>query len=300
MEKEKILVINADQYVLESLTNLNEKYQIFTAASIEDALQKYRDESFHTVITEINENYPGGVEVVRKLQQVKADTPILVITSHNSIPVAIEAMKAGAYDYITKPFNFDELRLVVMHSLERKKLEEEVRETRLLQDSMFMDPLTQVYNRRFFDELLQHEEWRAKRYPQKFSLLIIDIDGFGDFNARYGAEGGDKVLSCLGTMLKSRVRNTDSVARFDGEKFAVITPHTEKKNAMILASRLLVAVSMEQFAIGGATAGVTVSIGLSTFNEDAFTREALILAAEEALSQAKRLGKNRACLFGGS
>jgi diguanylate cyclase (GGDEF)-like protein len=238
------------------------------------------------------------VEVVQKLQEVKTDTPILVITAHYSVPVAIEAMKAGAYDYITKPFNLDELKLVVMHALERKKLEEEVKEKKLMQDTLFMDSLTQAYNRRFFDELLQHEEWRAKRYPQKFTLLIVDIDDFRKFNDRYGTQAGDKVLSFIGAMLKSRVRNTDSVARFGGEEFAIITPHTEKKNAMVLASRLVEAVAREQFNIEGFKASVTVSIGLSTFNEDAFTKESLMKTAEEALFQAKKLGKNRVCLIG--
>jgi len=298
MEKEKILIVNAGQFVLESVDTLNEKYQIFTAPSFEEALKKFRDDQFHSLIAEITDKYPGGVEVVQKLQQVQTNTPILVITFQNSVAAAVEAIKTGVNDYITKPFNLDELKLVITHALERKKLEEEVKEKKLMQDTLFMDGLTQVYNRRFFDELLQHEEWRAKRYPQKFTLLLVDIDDFKKFNERYGQQSGDKVLSFIGAMLKSRARNTDYVARFGGEEFAIITPHTEKKNAMVLASRLVEAVSREQFAIEGFKAALTVSIGLSTFNEDCFTKESLMKSAEEALFQAKKLGKNRVCLFG--
>ena len=101
----------------------------------------------------------------------------------------------------------------------------------------------------------------------------------------------DNNFSSIAAILKSRVRSADSVTRFGLEEFAVITPHTEKKSALVLASRILEAVSDEQLAIEGSMAGVTASIGMSTFNEDAFTKEALIKTAEETLSHAKKLGK---------
>ena len=298
MEKEKILIVNVNENVLDSVNSLNEKYQIFTAPSFENALRKFKDERFHTVVTVIDNKFPGGVEMVRKLQQVDAETPVLVITFHNSVLIALEVMNVTTNDYIAKSFNLDEPKLVVMHALDRKKIEKESRDKKHLQDALFVDGLIQVYNRRFFDELLQHEELRAKRYPQKFTLLIVDIDDFETFNQRYGSQGEDKVLGFVATILKSRVRSADTVSRFGPEGFAVITPHTEKKRALVLASRLLEAVSGEQVPIDGSMAGVTVSIGMSTFNEDAFTKEALIKTAKEALSQTKKLGKNRVCLFG--
>jgi diguanylate cyclase (GGDEF)-like protein len=298
MEKEKILIVNVNENVLDSVNSLNEKYQIFTAPSFENALRKFKDERFHTVVTVIDNKFPGGVEMVRKLQQVNAETPVLVITFHNSVLIALEVMNVTTNDYIAKSFNLDEPKLVVMHALDRKKIEKESRDKKHLQDALFVDGLIQVYNRRFFDELLQHEELRATRYPQKFTLLIVDIDDFETFNQRYGSQGEDKVLGFVATILKSRVRSADTVSRFGPEGFAVITPHTEKKRALVLASRLLEAVSGEQVPIDGSMAGVTVSIGMSTFNEDAFTKEALIKTAKEALSQTKKLGKNRVCLFG--
>lgn len=298
MEKEKILIVNVNEYDLDSVNSLNEKYQIFTAPSLEDALRKFKDERFHTVVTVIDNKFPGRVEMMRKLQQVNAETPVLVITFHNSVLIALEVMNVTMNDYTAKSLNLDEPKLVVMHALDRKKIEEKSRDKKHLQDALFVDGLTQVYNRRFFDELLQHEEQRAKRHPQKFTLLIFNIDDFETFNLCYGPQGEDDVLDFVAAILKSRVRSADSISRFGPEEFAVITPHTEKKSALVLASRILEAVSGEQLTIEGSKAGVTVSIGMSTFNEDAFTKEALIKTAEEALSQAKKLGKNRVCLFG--
>jgi diguanylate cyclase (GGDEF)-like protein len=298
MEKEKILIVNVNEYILDSVNSHNEKYQIFAAPSFENALRKFKDERFHTVVTVVDNKFHGGVEMVRKLQQVNAETPVLVITLHNSVLIALEVMNVTTNDYIAKSFNLNEPKHLVVHALDRKKIEEESRDKKHLQDVLFVDGLIQVYHRRFFDELLKHEERRAKRYPQKFTLLIVNIDDFETFNQRYGSQGKDKVLGFVAAILKSRTRSVDFVSRFGPEEFAVITPHTEKKRALVLASRLLEAVSGEQLAIDGSKAGVTVSIGMSTFNEDAFTKEALIKTAEEALSQAKKLGKNRVCLFG--
>jgi diguanylate cyclase (GGDEF)-like protein len=296
MEKEKILIVSVNEYDIDSVNSLNEKYQIFTAPSLEDALRKFKDERFHTAVTAIYNKFPGRVEMVRKLQQVNAEIPFLVITFHNSVLIALEVMNVTMNDYIAKSFNLDEPKLVVMHALDRKKIKKKIRDKKHLQDSLFVDGF--IYNRRFFDELLQHEEQHAKRHPHKFTLLILNIDDFETFNLCYGPKGEDDVLDFVAAILKSRVRSADSVSRFGPEEFAVITPHTERKSALVLASRILEAVSGEQLTIEGSKAGVTVSIGMSTFNEDAFTKEALIKTAEEALSQAKKLGKNRVCLFG--
>ena len=130
MEKEKILVVNGDEYVRNTLQkSLSSDYEVFTSASFTRALDVFSEIPFSAVLTEINTSEVKGIEILRKFKQVRADIPIIVITTYNSVSLAVEAMKAGAYDYITKPFNFDELKLVVMHALERQRLLKEAKTT---------------------------------------------------------------------------------------------------------------------------------------------------------------------------
>jgi diguanylate cyclase (GGDEF)-like protein len=230
---------------------------------------------------------------------MNSEVPIIVVTTYDSVPVAVAAMKAGAYNYINQPFNLEELKIVVRHALERQKLQEEVKEKRHFEEMAIMDGLTQVYNRAYFDELIKREEDRARRYPQKFSLLMIDLDDFKKYNDSYGHPGGDKVLRHLGHFFMQRIRTTDFVARYGGDEFAIITPHTDKTNASVLASRLLSMTGRELIRLDESVQfSVTVSIGLATFVDDASSGEGLIKSADKALYEAKKLGKNRMCLFG--
>jgi diguanylate cyclase (GGDEF)-like protein len=147
---------------------------------------------------------------------------------------------------------------------------------------------------------------------------MIDVDDFKKYNDTYGHPAGDEILKKLGQVFLKRSRATDFVARFGGEEFAVIAPHTDKKNASILAGRLVDMVLREEFNFipthqncaskAAEKAGrdlekkditkVTVSIGLATFQDDANTGDDLLKCADVALYQAKTLGKNRICLFG--
>lgn len=300
MEKERILIIDGDEYVRDTLYQcLKKNYEVFTALSFQEALDVFNKGCFNIVITEINNPEVKGIEVLRKLKEIHSDTPIIVVTTYNSVSLAVEAMKVGAYDYITKPFNLDELNLVVMHALERQKLVEEVKEKNVYQELALLDGLTNLYNRRYFEELLSREITRALRYPQEFSLLMIDIDDFKKYNDTYGHVAGDNILKSIAEIFLKRIRNTDFVARYGGEEFVIIAPHTDKKGASILAARIVDLINRKEFSGDNfIIANITVSIGVATFQEDAVTREDLVQRADQALYQAKRLGKNKVCLFG--
>ena len=300
MEREKILIVNGDENVRNALEeSLKKDYEVFSSVAFDKALEVFKEKLFNVVITEINTPDVKGIEVLRKFQTIKSDVPIIVVTTFDSVPLAVEAMKVGAYDYITKPFNTDELKLIVEHALERQKLLEEVKEKKLYQELAVLDGLTQVYNRRYFEELLRREIDRALRYPQKFSLLMIDIDDFKKINDTYGHPAGDKILKGIADLIACRIRSTDFVARYGGEEFSVISPHTDKRGASVLAARLVDLVNRAEFIVEDSKmVKAYISIGVATFREDATTRSELIQRADKALYQAKSLGKNRVCLFG--
>ncbi len=300
MDKDKILIVNGDNNLSQSLVDFLQKdYELFTTTTFMKAMELYKDAQFNTVITELDTEETKGIEVIAKLQSLRSDVPIIVVTTHNSVLVAVEAMKAGAYDYITSPFNPDELKLVVAHALERKKLQEEVQEKKIYQEMAIIDGLTGLYNRRYFDELLAREESRARRYPQKFSLLMIDVDNFKIINDTYGHPQGDNILKKLGEILLRSSRNTDFVSRYGGDEFCIVAPHTNKENASVFAARIMDIIGRDLAVINNeAKASVTASIGVANFNDDAQAKEELLTKADNALYQAKRLGKNRVCLFG--
>lgn len=296
-EKQRILMIDGDVEVRCTLCDqLWKDYEIDIVESFADASNVIKDKVYSVVIVPIDKLGIKSIEIVHKFKDIDADTPIVMIATHNSIPLAVDAMKAGAYGYVTKPFNLDELKLVILHASEWHNLVVEVKEKKVFQEIALVDSLTHVYNRHYFDELIDRESKRASRYPQKFSLLMLDIDGFKQYNDKYGHVAGDKVLSDLGSFLLNISRQTDFVARYGGDEFAIITPHTDKKMASFLAARIVLLVSNTVFGKASKNE-VTFSIGVAEFGEDADTKEKLVECADKALYQAKKLGKNKVCLF---
>ncbi len=160
------------------------------------------------------------------------------------------------------------------------------------------DAMSGLANRRAFDEILHTELPRARRYNNPLSLIIMDLDSFKEFNDRYGHPAGDIRLKEIAEMLKENVREPDIAARYGGEEFAVILPNTGKHGAVKLAERLRNAAEAKaptHHLNDSVIAGYTISLGVATFPEDAVTGQDLLIAADNAELDAKRLGKNRVC-----
>jgi two-component system cell cycle response regulator len=153
------------------------------------------------------------------------------------------------------------------------------------------DGLTDLYNYRYFMERLEAEFSRVKRYKREMSLFILDIDHFKDYNDRYGHLTGDEALRELAGVLQGNTRGVDVVARYGGEEFAVILPETDIEEAIAFAERIRV--SAEE--AGGHLADLTVSIGVSAYDEHIPKAEDIIRNADMALYEAKRGGRNRVC-----
>jgi diguanylate cyclase (GGDEF)-like protein len=160
---------------------------------------------------------------------------------------------------------------------------------------MTIDGLTQVHNKRHFQESLDRELTRSKRYGNPFALVLFDIDHFKRINDTYGHLAGDEVLRRLGTLVKMRVRANDIVARIGGEEFAVILPEAGVVGGVSLAEKLRKLVESERFVYNGEVIPVTLSLGVAAFDATLETSEALIAKADERLYQAKRGGRNRVC-----
>ena len=164
----------------------------------------------------------------------------------------------------------------------------------LLRELAVIDELTGLHNRRFFDCRLSHELDRFERYRHPLSLVLLDVDHFKRVNDTYGHDMGDDVLRHLAGIGQALIRRVDLFARFGGEEFALLLPDTGPEGALVAAERMRKRVEETPVTIDGQEIAITISVGVSS-TSDRFTGDAhgLIRAADQALYEAKRSGRNR-------
>ena len=159
------------------------------------------------------------------------------------------------------------------------------------------DSQTGLFVHRHFQERLQEEIRRAERYNQFLSLIMLDLDHFKRINDEYGHQVGDAVLSETAARLEEKAGSTALVARYGGEEFAVLLPNTPKAKALQIAKAINSFIKVSFIDVGGVHLNITVSVGVSTYPEDALEQEALITAADQALYEAKRNGRDLVMAF---
>ena len=160
------------------------------------------------------------------------------------------------------------------------------------------DSLTKVYNRRYLDHRLNEEVARSRRYENKLSILMLDIDHFKRVNDTYGHQAGDTVLRTLATLVKTSLRDLDVFARYGGEEFMVICPDSSAEGATLLAERLRLAVQSQPVDVVDDAGNqhsiqVLISVGVACLGGVIDSREKLVQAADKALYRAKEEGRNR-------
>lgn len=162
------------------------------------------------------------------------------------------------------------------------------------------DSLTELFNRRYFQERLFEEMERSRRHNEPFSILMIDIDDFKAINDRYGHLVGDEVLKKVAQTVRDAVRSIDVAARFGGEEFSAVLPYTAKAASYVIAERIRRSVGDIRFIGGAVPPGqlLSVSIGIAEFPSDAGSIEELISKADKAMYCAKAGGKNKIVSYG--
>lgn len=181
----------------------------------------------------------------------------------------------------------------ILKKMSKRYLEEELKKISIT------DSLTGLLNRRYFQERLQEEIERSKRHDLPLSLMIIDIDNFKPFNDKYGRPAGDEALKLTASCMRNNIRTIDVAARYGGEEFMVMLSQTTKHKARYIAERICREVERIDFAFAYSydRQGITVSIGLASFPDDADNPEDLIRNSGQALYLAKEQGRNRVVLF---
>jgi diguanylate cyclase (GGDEF)-like protein len=167
-----------------------------------------------------------------------------------------------------------------------------------LRELAYRDPLTGLFNHGHFQELLDRELVRASRYGHPLSLILFDLDHFKRVNDQHGHPTGDGVLKRIGEMAMDNVRACDYVARYGGEEFGVILPETDAKGSLILAERIRKTIESTEICFNDARIASTVSMGVATYypGRAVKSKSEIIAAADRALYESKRQGRNRTCL----
>ncbi len=184
---------------------------------------------------------------------------------------------------------------VIGHLLDR-----EVHYRRMAEMKANIDGLTEIYNHRYFQDRMSAEIERASRYDRALSVIMMDLDGFKEFNDTWGHQEGDRLLKWFGSVCSAYVRNIDVPARYGGEEFAVILPEIGSDEAAVVAERIRKTTERDSLLEFGENRGVTVSAGVASFPEHGKSRHALILSSDAALYHAKQRGKNRCFVYDAS
>jgi diguanylate cyclase (GGDEF)-like protein len=291
-QKNSLLLVDNDKFNLKLLSGiLGSDYTIYTAVDGASAVRKAKEYTPDLILLDILMPGMDGYETLSELKKCAATQkiPVIFITGLSSNEDEEKGLSLDAADYISKPFSDKIVKLRVRNQIQI------VNQMRTIERLSMLDQLTNMPNRRSFDERL-HIEWnRAIREQVPISLLMLDIDRFKNYNDTYGHQQGDIVLQSVAKiLLNSSRRSSDFAARWGGEEFVILLSNTPLTNAVEVAKTIRVNIENEVIpCTGNSTTKVTVSIGVNTqIPARDSSSDTLISAADKALYAAKAAGRN--------
>jgi len=297
MDKRSTLLICDDSasMLMELSEILQADYKIITARDGVSALRAAQ-EAPDLILLDVLMPDMSGFDVFKKLKDCDSsrDVPVIFMTELERKGEEEHALSAGAVDFITKPFTPAVVKLRI--GLQIKILHQ----MRTIAKLSMLDHLTELPNRRNFEERLLEEWNRCARDKTTISALVMDIDDFKAYNDTYGHQQGDKALRSIKSVFNKALRRpADFAARWGGEEFIVLLADTNAEGAEIVAEQVRALFEdLEILCDKGTVTKVTMSIGInSRKHDDAMTIDEFISGADMALFQAKKSGKNKVCTF---
>jgi diguanylate cyclase (GGDEF)-like protein len=293
MKSKTILVVDDTIANLDILVGLLSEYDVIDTASGREALDIVKEEKVDLILLDIMMPDIDGYEVCQKLKSNAntKDIPVIFITAKTDEESIEKAYSIGGSDYVTKPFRPKELLARVKRELQLKSYQEE------LKMLASIDPMTKLYNRRYFNEIAKNILEGERRNGCELSLMILDIDKFKNINDTYGHNIGDDVIIFVSDILRNNQRESDVICRYGGEEFVILLPETSLENAVFVAEKIRKRIAKSMVRVGGEESfSVSISIGVSkidVLNESNI--EAALKRADNALYEAKNLGRNRGC-----
>lgn len=307
--KPKILIADDDAFVRDMIACILESgdYEVRLSENGLDAFRKYTQEPDITlIVSDMNMPESNGLDLIKRLRKEARDVPIMILTANNEIRVALDAIRSGADDYLLKDENIQDTLLISVEKviekhrlkLENIRLMKELAEkNKELERISFLDGLTGIANRRYFDKIMAEEWERAVRESEPLSLMMIDIDFFKNFNDTYGHLHGDDCLRLVAKALSDATQDFGNrVFRYGGEEFAVILRDSDTVQAMAVGENIREYVANLHIAHANSSVSeqLSVSIGIGTAVPGmGRVLSEFVLKADQALYSAKRNGRNR-------
>ncbi|SFG11108.1 response regulator receiver modulated diguanylate cyclase [Duganella sp. CF458] len=293
-ETQKVLIADDDGINRQVLaTLLKPEYVVLLAKTGEQAIERAQRHLPDLLMLDVMLPDMDGYEVLRRLRAdpATAHIEVIFITGMGRPEDEARGLKLGAADYITKPFNTTVVMARVATHLEV------VRQRRMLEHLAHIDGLTELANRRRFDEVYESEWQRATRHAHTISVALLDIDCFKQYNDHYGHPAGDRTLRAVARVARNAMRRPcDVAARYGGEELAILMPETDAAQALYVAEGIREAVAQLLIPHEQSIAApvVTVSIGGATLPLGGGETSAVLFeAADAALYRAKEAGRNR-------
>jgi diguanylate cyclase (GGDEF)-like protein len=281
-----ILIADDDDLILESLGDLlSDRYRLTFARNGREAMLALCLWPFDLAIIDLGLPVVDGFKLVKAIRGSGElqSSAVMLLSGRSDPQFKVHGLALGAADYVTKPFDAEELIARIARILTSV-----TREASLRADAM-TDPMTGLANYRCFSQNLERELARSRRYAMPLSLIAVDLDHLKVINDEHGHDAGNDAIRLAARVLTGAVRKFEVVARLGGDEFAVILPTTGACDARRLAERLHAEIGAQ--AVRGVR--LAASLGVATWDGSAPDAAPLIKASDEALYRAKRAGRNR-------
>jgi len=302
-QKAKILIVDDELSVRTLLCEiLSEIWDCTTVESAEEALALLKKQKFNLVISDINLGGMSGIEMIPGVLSYAPDTVVMMVSGNRTIDSAIEAMRVGAFDFIKKPFDIEHIEVAVKRALnhnalliEKRKYENHLEElvkqrTAQLNYLAYHDTLTDLPNHILFEDRLSQVLLQTQR-NKKTAMIFISLDRFKEVRDTLGHSLGNQILQEVARRLKKYSHETATVARFEGDEFALLLTQIGIENVAEITDNIFEALKLP-FKIEEHEIFISVSIGISLFPDDGEDTQTLIKNSGAALSRAKKQGGN--------
>lgn len=290
----KILCVDDEPAILQALERVfREAFEVVTATSAREGLKKIHEHSdVAVVLSDFRMPDMNGVEFLREVRKLSPNVARAILSGQMDLAGISGALNSGdLHKFFLKPWENEQL---VLQMLEAVQMHETLKEKSHFQQLSITDPVTQLTNHRFFQDSLRSEIDRSRASGKPVALLIFDVDHFKAFNDRFGHPEGDRLLFAVAYHLRQIVGARGIVSRYGGEEFTVILPSCDEKKAAEVAEQVRAHFEKTPFAgVSSVSAYVTLSAGLATFPGSGSQASEIIEAADRALYQAKRQGRNQ-------
>ena len=296
-DKRRILIVEDDINILEILYEalVGEDFEVQKATSAAEAMEKLNSFYPHLVLTDNDMPEWSGLDMLKELRRRENYVTVIFVSGRTDSKFVSEALRAGADDYIRKPFRIDELLSRIEVALRTNELHKKLFEANSkLSEMVEHDELSGLYNMRSMYHRIDLEVKRATRGNRNMAVVMLDMDNFKTVNDDHDHLFGSFVLQEMGKLIKQNMRETDFAARYGGDEYLVVLTETEAEGAEKFCERLRSAVEKHLFKNDKDEMKLTISLGycIGGFGDDRDAR-ALVRAADENLYKSKESGRNQ-------